>query len=77
MLVFVGVKMLAADLYPIPIGVSLGIVALVLGLATAASWWWPRTPQQEKPEPQVAPEIPNERLFTNREQEIGSMMGSR
>jgi tellurite resistance protein TerC len=57
-LVFVGVKMLATDLYPIPIGVSLGIIVLVLGLATAASWWWPRTPHPEKPEPQVAPEIP-------------------
>jgi tellurite resistance protein TerC len=57
-LVFVGVKMLATDLYPIPIGVSLGIIVLVLGLATAASWWWPLTPPPEKPEPLVAPEIP-------------------
>jgi tellurite resistance protein TerC len=56
-LVFVGVKMLAADLFPIPIGVSLGIIVLVLGLATAASWWWPLTPQPEKPDPQAAPEI--------------------
>ena len=56
-LVFVGVKMLAADLYKIPIGVSLGIIVLVLGLATAASWWWPLTPQPEKPDPQAAPEI--------------------
>jgi tellurite resistance protein TerC len=56
-LAFVGVKMLATDLYPIPIGVSLGIIVLVLGLATAASWWWPFTPQPEKPEPHAAPEI--------------------
>jgi tellurite resistance protein TerC len=37
-LVFVGLKMLAADLYKVPIGVSLGFIVLVLGVATAASW---------------------------------------
>jgi predicted tellurium resistance membrane protein TerC len=57
-LVFVGVKMLATDLFQIPIGVSLGIVVLVLGVATAASWWWPLTPQPENPRPKVAPEVP-------------------
>jgi TerC family integral membrane protein len=57
-LVFVGVKMLATDLFQVPIGISLGIVVLVLGVATAASWWWPLTPQPENPGPQVAPEVP-------------------
>ena len=43
-LVFVGVKMLAADVYKVPIGVSLGVIALVLAASTAASWFWPRVP---------------------------------
>jgi len=41
-LVFVGTKMLAADLYTVPTGWSLGFIALVLGVAMAASWFWPR-----------------------------------
>jgi tellurite resistance protein TerC len=40
-LVFVGVKMLLADIYKIPIGVSLGAIALVLAAATTASLLWP------------------------------------
>jgi tellurite resistance protein TerC len=35
---FVGVKMLVVDLYKIPIGVSLGVIALILGGAVLASW---------------------------------------
>ena len=45
-LVFVGVKMLAVDLYKVPIGASLGFIVFVLGVATAASWFWPRVPEQ-------------------------------
>jgi tellurite resistance protein TerC len=45
-LVFVGLKMLAADVYKVPIGVSLAVIAVVLGASTAASWFWPRPPQQ-------------------------------
>lgn len=41
-LVFVGVKMLLADVYSLPIGLSLGVIALVLGVATTASLLWPR-----------------------------------
>ena len=41
-LVFVGVKMLAADAYPIPIGISLGVVAGLLALSAAASLVLPR-----------------------------------
>jgi tellurite resistance protein TerC len=41
-LVFVGVKMLVADVYKVPIGVSLGIIVLVLAAAVAASLRWPR-----------------------------------
>jgi tellurite resistance protein TerC len=42
-LVFVGLKMLAVDVYQVPIGVSLSVIAVVLGIATVASWLWPRT----------------------------------
>ena len=41
-LVFVGLKMLAIDVYKVPIGLSLGIIAAVLGVSIAASWFWPR-----------------------------------
>jgi tellurite resistance protein TerC len=51
-LVFVGAKMLAADVYRVPIGVSLGIIALVLTAAVAASLQWPskspRSHQQDE-----------------------------
>src|SRR6185503_12651878 len=40
-LVFVGAKMLAADVYKVPIGASLGVIVLVLAGATVASWLWP------------------------------------
>ena len=48
-LVFVGVKMLAVDFYKVPIGLSLGFIVLVLGIAVAASWLWPRTPSGAEP----------------------------
>lgn len=35
---FVGTKMLLTDVYRIPVGVSLGVIALVLAGAVAASW---------------------------------------
>jgi tellurite resistance protein TerC len=47
-LVFVGVKMLAVDLYKVPTGVSLGVILLVLGSAIAASWLWPRMPNAKR-----------------------------
>lgn len=37
-LAFVGVKMLLAHVHPIPVGVSLGVIGLVLAGAAAASW---------------------------------------
>jgi len=36
-LVFVGIKMTVADLYKIPVGVSLGVVAMILVIAVVAS----------------------------------------
>ena len=41
-LIFVGLKMLATDIYKLPIGLSLGIIVLVLAVATAASLLWPK-----------------------------------
>ncbi len=43
-LVFVGSKMLLADIYAVPIAMSLSIIALVLGGSTAASLIWPPAP---------------------------------
>jgi tellurite resistance protein TerC len=45
-LVFVGVKMLVADLYQIPIAGSLGVIVLVLGASVAASFLWPRADER-------------------------------
>ena len=42
-LVFIGTKMLLEGLFHIPIGVSLGVVALVLASSIGASMKWPRT----------------------------------
>jgi TerC family integral membrane protein len=41
-LVFIGVKMLLVDLYPIPIAVSLMLVAVLIAGSMAASVWWGR-----------------------------------
>lgn len=38
-LIFVGVKMLISRFYHVPIGASLGLIALVLAVAILASWW--------------------------------------
>jgi tellurite resistance protein TerC len=40
-LIFVGLKMLAADIYAVPIGVSLAIVMVVLGASVVASLLYP------------------------------------
>jgi tellurite resistance protein TerC len=47
-LVFVGVKMLIVDLYKVPVGVSLGVIALVLGVSIAASWLRPQVPHDSE-----------------------------
>jgi tellurite resistance protein TerC len=39
---FVGLKMLLADIFKVPIGWSLAIIALLLGVSVAASWLFPR-----------------------------------
>jgi tellurite resistance protein TerC len=40
-LVFVGVKMLAADIYKVPVGLSLAVIVTVLGLSILVSWLRP------------------------------------
>ena len=42
MLAFVGLKMLASSFFPIPIGISLGVIALLLGGSVVASLLFPR-----------------------------------
>jgi tellurite resistance protein TerC len=37
-LVFVGVKMVLLDVYHVPIGLSLGVIGLILAIAIVASW---------------------------------------
>jgi tellurite resistance protein TerC len=57
-LVFVGLKMLAVDLYKVPIGLSLGVIVLVLGVSVVTSWWWPRVPaNQEEADPLASPDV--------------------
>jgi tellurite resistance protein TerC len=57
-LVFVGAKMLLADLYKVPTGVSLAVIVVVLGLAIAASWFWPLGPDQ-RGERERTPDAPD------------------
>ena len=51
-LIFVGAKMLLADVYKVPIGLSLGIIALVIASSIALSLLWP--PREEAPPPPAA-----------------------
>ena len=46
-LVFVGLKMVLADVYKVPIGISLGVIAAVLSIATLASVLFPAEPPEE------------------------------
>jgi tellurite resistance protein TerC len=46
-LMFVGLKMLAADVYKVPIGASLAFIVLAFGLAMLASWFWPCMPGEQ------------------------------
>ena len=50
-LVFVGVKMVLMDVYHVPIGISLGVIALILGGAIFASWLRLRLLAAESPRP--------------------------
>lgn len=46
---FVGIKMLLTDIYKIPIGVSLGIIAGILGISIVASLLFPPKQPAEQP----------------------------
>ena len=48
-LVFIGAKMLLESWIHIPIGISLGIVALVLGSSVVASLVWPKEAEEHDP----------------------------
>ena len=48
---FVGVKMLLADVYPIPIGLSLGVIACVLTVTIVASLLFPPTESEGPAQP--------------------------
>jgi tellurite resistance protein TerC len=68
-LVFVGAKMLLTDLYKVPIGLALGVVAAVLGASVIASLLFPQRaaahdpvihePLAPEPDPEVAPIEPD------------------
>ena len=47
-LIFVGVKMLAADVYDVPIGVSLATIVGVLGASALASWIWAKEEEGQR-----------------------------
>jgi tellurite resistance protein TerC len=47
-LVFVGIKMMMVDIYKIPVGLSLGVIFMILAISIAASLWRAqRFPKQE------------------------------
>ena len=48
-LIFVGAKMLMTDVYKVPIGLSLGIVALILLLSVVASLLFPKEAEEHSP----------------------------
>jgi tellurite resistance protein TerC len=54
-LVIVGIKMLIAEIYKVPIGVALGLVAAILAASVLASIIWPPK-QEELPAPPIPPE---------------------
>ena len=51
-LIFVGAKMLLADVYKVPIGLSLGIIAVVIGASVLTSLFFPA--RAESPPPAAA-----------------------
>jgi tellurite resistance protein TerC len=42
-LTFVGIKMVMVDIYKIPVGISLGVIASILAVSVLASIWKSRT----------------------------------
>ena len=52
-LVLVGIKLALADIYQVPLGISLGVIALILTLAIVASLLFP--PKEPEPREEEAP----------------------
>jgi len=46
-LIFVGVKMLIMDIYKVPVGISLLVIALILGTSIGASIKWPKKAEEK------------------------------
>jgi tellurite resistance protein TerC len=46
---FVGFKMLLVDVFKVPIGISLGVIALLLGGSVLASWMFPKRAAAHSP----------------------------
>ena len=42
-----GIKMVLSDIYKIPIGISLGVVGLIIVVSIAASLMWPKERAQQ------------------------------
>jgi tellurite resistance protein TerC len=57
-LVFVGLKMTLADLYKVPVYLSLAVIVLALAVAVVASLLRPREPEAVEPAPPQKPEPP-------------------
>ncbi|GBD28827.1 Inner membrane protein alx [bacterium HR31] len=53
-LVFIGLKMLAADFYKVPIGVSLAVVAAILAVSVLASVLIPAPKEAAEEAPEVS-----------------------
>jgi tellurite resistance protein TerC len=58
-LVMVGIKMLIVDIYKVPIGLALGLVAAILACSVIASIVWPPKPE-ELPPPPIPPTVNTE-----------------
>ena len=84
MLVFIGVKMLLSGIYHIPIGVSLGVVAGVLGLSVVGSLAFPQVleenpevthdplDQADDPARPILPDDRNENMIADDEETLGT-----
>ncbi|HEV2126197.1 MAG TPA: TerC family protein [Chloroflexota bacterium] len=48
-LVFVGAKMLMIDIYKVPIGLSLGVIAMILAVSVGASLLFPKVAKEHDP----------------------------
>ena len=83
-LVFIGVKMLLSGFYHIPIGVSLGVVAGVLGLSVVGSLAFPQVleenpevthdplDQADDPARPILPDDRNENMIADDEETLGT-----